>query len=79
MFSQEKIRRLATKFVTISIDPRDPDVEDEPFKHKSHNYVPEVVFLDVRDGQERVVARLEDRTLDGVTRIMVQVLTELEN
>ena len=78
MFSDPQIQRLTSRFVTISIDPRDPNVDREPFKHKATNYVPEIVCLDVRGNEERVVARMEERTVKGATRVLATVLGEYQ-
>ena len=76
MFSDARVRELARSFTCVKIDPRDQNVDRRPFTHKATRYVPEVVFLDVRQNREKVIDRLENRTVEGVIRAMKNVLSQ---
>ncbi len=78
MFSDPQVQGLTSRFITVSFDPRDPKVDRKAFKHKATNYVPEIVCLDVRGNEERVVARMEERTVEGATRVLALVLGEYQ-
>ena len=78
MLSNQTVQRYAQLFVCVHIDPRDPDADDAARKHKSTSYVPEVVFLDVSDGEE-VVDRLKDfRSVDEMLKLMTKTLARVD-
>ena len=80
MLSNQTVQRYAQLFVCVHIDPRDPDADDTAYKHKSTGYVPEVVFLDVRDDSEKVVARLKNhRSVDEMLNLMKKALARVKS
>ena len=78
MLSHAEVQKLGEQFVWVKIDPRDRSVPRAPFQHKSTEYVPEVVFLDVRNGREEVIQRLGDRSVSSVLNTMRLVLSEVD-
>lgn len=76
MLSNSRIQKLAQLFTCVTVDPRERDVDRRTFEHKATRYVPEVVFVDVRRGQEEVLTRLEDRSVEGVIEAMNKALNK---
>ncbi|MEM7263037.1 MAG: hypothetical protein AAF488_13680 [Planctomycetota bacterium] len=74
MLSDRRIQKLAQLFTCVAVDPRDRNVDRGTFRHKSTRYVPEVVFLDVRNGEEAVVTHVEDHSVEGVIQAMNKAL-----
>ena len=75
MFSDSRILKLAEDFVCVKVDPRDRTEFEVASEYKSTRYVPEVVFLDHRG---EVVARLEDRSVEGAAATMEKVLQKVK-
>lgn len=67
MLSHPEIQERLDQFICVKIDPRDRNADQNAYRHKSTRYVPEVVFLDVRNG-ETVLGRLESRSTHGVVK-----------
>jgi hypothetical protein len=71
VFSNPKVLELAKDFVAYKADPQSATVDQDSFRHKSTQYVPEVVFL---SPQGEVVRRLEDESVEGTVAAMKAVL-----
>ena len=78
MFSAPEVQALARDFVWIKIDPNEEHIDRRPFRYKATGYVPEVIFIDVRGESDAVIARLEDRSVEGVVRTMKKVLSDMK-
>lgn len=69
--SNEKVKEIARSFVTVKIDPRETQ---DAVGFKVTNLVPEVVLL---SSSQKVLGRMESRTVDGVTDAMNRALAKL--
>ena len=73
VFSDPRIKDMAKHFVPVRIDPRDGNEGQE---YRATRFVPEVVFLTTTG---KVIARIEDRSSNGVLKDMEQVVRRVEN